>query len=272
MVELTSFGTPPRDQRAITLLLKDTLGLDDFLNMQDLESIKTFLSEFSARIKAYSVSGTNRIPDQTAVQIVADSLSLHSSMPLLTVNPAVENAEFTFCSWVRSVPVSHPVPLLRKPLPKDPDLSCWGWYYPSQFRYGAHDYHTSDTGGPLEVTVDAEEGDVPEFSHEAVVARRGILTFYRNGQQIGSSVVLPRPITNCLSTVQLGSAGLEMSSTKFYPRALMINELADIYAGGAPLSEIATSSVLQVYAVKVEFVFCQTFFVMQRTFPVFGLS
>ena len=56
---------------------------------------------------------------------------------------------------------------------------------------------------------------------------------------------LPRPITNCLSTVELGANGLELSAAKFYPRALAPNELADIYAGGAPLSEIATSTVLR---------------------------
>jgi hypothetical protein len=56
---------------------------------------------------------------------------------------------------------------------------------------------------------------------------------------------LPRPITNCLGTVLLGADGLELSATKFYPRALLPNELADIYAGGAPLSEIATSTVLR---------------------------
>jgi hypothetical protein len=58
-------------------------------------------------------------------------------------------------------------------------------------------------------------------------------------------VRLPRPITNCLSTVELGANGLELSAAKFYPRALAPNELADIYAGGAPLSEIATSTVLR---------------------------
>ncbi len=57
---------------------------------------------------------------------------------------------------------------------------------------------------------------------------------------------LPRPITNCIGTVELGADGLELSAAKFYPRALLPNELADIYAGGAPLSEIATSAVLRV--------------------------
>jgi hypothetical protein len=65
------------------------------------------------------------------------------------------------------------------------------------------------------------------------------------GAQVGPTVQLPRPITNCLGTVELGADGLELSAAKFYPRALATNELADIYAGGAPLSEIATSTVLR---------------------------
>jgi hypothetical protein len=62
---------------------------------------------------------------------------------------------------------------------------------------------------------------------------------------VGTTAWLPRPITNCVGTVELGADGLELSAAKFYPRALLPNELADIYAGGAPLSEIATSAVLR---------------------------
>ena len=149
MVQVTSFGTPPNDKRAISLLLTKSLGLDEFLLLNDLEGVKSFLPRFSKQIKKYSVSGSSRIPDDAAFQIVSDTISLRSSLPMLTIDPAVENSAFTLCSWVRAKPSALGAPLLRKPLPKIPALSCWGWFYPSQFRYGAHDFHPQHAGMTL---------------------------------------------------------------------------------------------------------------------------
>ncbi len=185
MVQVTSFGTPPQDKRDISLLLTDTLGLDEFESLQDLQSVKSFLPTFSQKIKIYSVSGSSRIPDDNAVQIVSDTVSLHSSLPMLTIDPPVENSAFTFCAWVRADPIAVGAPLLRKPLPMNPALSCWGWYYPSQFRFGAHDFHSVDVSGSMEVVLDANDGSaLPDFSHEALVAQNSALRFYRNGKQV----------------------------------------------------------------------------------------
>lgn len=185
MVQVTSFGTPPKDKRDINLLLTDTLGLDDFSSLQDLASFKSFLSTFSQNIKIYSVSGSNRIPNDNAVQIVPDTVAFHSSTPQLTIDPSVENSAFTLCSWVRADPIAIGAPILRKPLPMNPDLSCWGWYYPSQFRFGAHDFHSVNASGSMEVKLDAYDGSpLPDFSHEALVAQNSALRFYRNGQQV----------------------------------------------------------------------------------------
>jgi hypothetical protein len=185
MVQVTSFGTPPQDKRDISLLLTDTLGLDDFASLQDLQNVKSFLPTFSQNIKIYSVSGSSRIPDANAVQIVSDTISFHSSLPMLTIDPSVENSAFTLCAWVRAKPIAVGAPLLRKPLPMNPALSCWGWFYPSQFRFGAHDFHSVKAGGSMEVVLDANDGSaLPDFSHEALVAQNGALRFYRNGQQV----------------------------------------------------------------------------------------
>jgi hypothetical protein len=185
MVQVTSFGTPPNDKREISLLLTDTLGLDEFSSLQDLQGVKSFLPTFSQNIKMYSVSGSTRIPNDNAVQIVSDTISLHSSLPLLTVDPSVENSAFTLCSWVRAGPIAVGAPILRKPLPKNPALSCWGWYYPSQFRFGAHDFHSVNSTGSMEVVIDSSDGStLPEFSHEALVAQNSALRFYRNGVQV----------------------------------------------------------------------------------------
>ncbi len=193
MVQVTSFGTPPKDKRAITLLLTETLGLEDFLSLRDLQGVKLFLPEFSKKIKKYSVSGSNRIPDEAAVQIVANTISLHSSLPLLTIDPAVENSAFTLCSWVRAEPVALGAPLIRKPLPKNPALSCWGWFYPSQFRYGAHDFHSVNSSSRMEVVLDASDGEAaPAFSHEALVAQGSALRFFRNGRQVRGAYTRPK--------------------------------------------------------------------------------
>ena len=185
MVDVTSYGTPSTDKRAISLLLTDTLGLEDFLSINDLQGIKAFLPAFSQSIKIYSISGSSRFPDDAAVQIVPDTITLHSSSPLLNVDPAVENAAFTLCSWVRAEPFALGAPLLRKPLPMNPDLSCWGWFYPSQFRYGAHDFHSVVANNRMEVVIDAyDASSLPAFSHEALVAQGPTLRFYRNGRQV----------------------------------------------------------------------------------------
>jgi hypothetical protein len=185
MVQVTSFGTPPDDKRAISVLLTETLGLDDFQALNDLQGVKSFLPTLSEQIKMYSVAGSSRIPNDAAVQIVSDTISLPSSLPLLTIDPAVENSAFTLCSWVRAEATALGSPLLRKPLPKNPALSCWGWFYPSQFRYGAHDFHSVYSTSSMEVVLDATDAEAPPtFSHEALVSQGSALRFYRNGRQV----------------------------------------------------------------------------------------
>jgi hypothetical protein len=194
MVDVTSYGTPSTDKRAISLLLTDTLGLEDFLSINDLQGIKSFLPTFSQSIKMYSISGSSRFPDDAAVQIVPGTVTLHSSSPLLNVDPAVENTAFTLCSWVRAEPYALGAPLLRKPLPMNPALSCWGWFYPSQFRYGAHDFHSVIENSSPEVVLDAyDASSLPAFSHEALVAQGPTLRFYRNGRQVRGARAPPEP-------------------------------------------------------------------------------
>jgi len=63
---------------------------------------------------------------------------------LATLKLPVATRSFTLTAWVRDNGVAQGAlqPLVRKLLATDPIHSCWAWYYPSVFKYGAHDYHS----------------------------------------------------------------------------------------------------------------------------------
>ena len=90
--------------------------------------------------------------------------------------------------------------------------------------------------------------DASGLTHEALIVSNLTASFFRNGELLGQ-IPLPRPITDCKSPgiIQLGDAGLTLSSVKFYPRALQPGEIREIFFGGQPLSEVATGSVLNKF-------------------------
>eukprot|EP00961_Rhodomonas_salina_P076520 1027556-Rhodomonas_salina.1 len=77
----------------------------------------------------------------------------------------------------------------------------------------------------------------------AIVVDSEHVSFYENGLRLAGPR-LPRAITDCFGELQLGDAGLALSSLKFYPRALASNEIMDIFSSGQPLPELATGSGL----------------------------
>lgn len=95
--------------------------------------------------------------------------------------------------------------------------------------------------------------DIPlepgRLTHEVLVSKGGVFTFYRNGVQM-ASVPSPRAVTDCDGdVVLLGSSSLALSSVSFYARAFQANEVAEMYVGGQPLSELATGSVLPLLSI-----------------------
>ena len=185
--------------------------------------------------------------------------------------------EFSFTAWVEVV--SDPsnvdrIPILRKPMRTDKSLTCWGWFHAPEFRFGAHgedcyvvmilysivfycrrtlrrrltrawgaDFHSLD---PKEVEASVSAGLALEkgLTHEVLVSKGGNFTFYRNGAMV-ASVPTPRAITDCAGdAVMLGDSAVALASVSFYGRALAANEIAEMYVGGQPLSELATGSVL----------------------------
>ena len=98
----------------------------------------------------------------------------------------------------------------------------------------------------------------PGLTHEVLVSKGGIFTFYRNGVQL-ASVPSPRAVTDCDGDVVLmGDPGVALASVSFYARALKPNEVTEMYVGGQPLSELATGSVLPQVEIKSEDQITQT--------------
>ena len=157
----------------------------------------------------------------------------------------IPSAEFTFAAWVDMLgdPSEMRIPILRKPMRTDQSLTCWGWFHAPEFRYGAHDFHSLI---PMEVEASVSAGKVLEvgLTHEVLVLKGGVFTFYRNGKEV-ASVPIPRAITDCDGdVVLLGSPSLALASVSFYGRALLSSEISEMYVGGQPLSELATGSLL----------------------------
>ena len=109
-----------------------------------------------------------------------------------------------------------------------------------------------------EASVKAGPSLQPGLTHEVLVSKGGIFTFYRNGVQL-ASVPSPRAVTDCEGNVVLmGDPSVALASVSFYARALKPNEVAEMYVGGQPLSELATASVLPQVEIQSEDQIMQT--------------
>jgi len=140
----TTLGTPSIQRRAVGTLLEDALFLTEFGTLNRLENVRDFLPTFSSAIKQFSASSSSRFKDADAYQLLGGEAFFTAPMTLATLKLPVATRSFTLTAWVRDNGVAQGVlqPLVRKPLATDPIHSCWAWYYPSVFKYGAHDYHS----------------------------------------------------------------------------------------------------------------------------------
>jgi hypothetical protein len=77
----------------------------------------------------------------------------------------------------------------------------------------------------LEASVKADLVLKPGLTHEVMVAKGGMFTFYRNGVVV-KSVPSPRPVTDCDGeVVLLGHPSIALASVNFYARGLQANEV-----------------------------------------------
>ena len=63
---------------------------------------------------------------------------------MTTLTLPIATRSFTLTAWVRDngMALGSSQPLVRKPLTTNPSHSCWAWYYPAIFKFGAHDFHS----------------------------------------------------------------------------------------------------------------------------------
>ena len=187
------------------------------------------------------------------MQLVGAEMLFIAPMPLVSLSLPVSRGSFTILAWVsidqEELRASSSFPLVRKPS-SNPEVSCWGWFFPSTFSYGAHDYHSigmaDSTRWEESVSVGGSDLGDGSLTHEAIVVD-GVgssITFFRDGAARGPAIPLQRPITDCVGTIQIGGQGTILSSVKFYPRVLMPSEVSEIFQNGQPLVETATGSLL----------------------------
>lgn len=249
LMQGTAVGVSSTDRLSFMELLDSSLSLDEFRDIRTLTDFQDYMEQVSSALKQFSISSSVRFPNPDGVVIQAQMTELVSPKLFLTVDPPVGLTDFTLSAWVK---LPHRMQgracLLRKPLATQRALSCWGWFHPAQFRFGAHDFHSlsENSGEGEEVVRGGGEAPGPGLSHEAVVVTNSTVAFFRNGQPLGSPQRLPRSITDCLtpSAIELGEAGLGLGAVEFRPRALLAAEIDELFRSGRPLSELATGSQL----------------------------
>lgn len=249
-----NLGVPASEKFAVSTLLEGSLDLETLREIKNLNSLRDFLPVISDRIKQFSASSSNRFSISDGEALLANSRSFESPLPLITVDLDITQSSFTIAAWVQKTIARLPSgvttqAIIRKPMKSNRDLSCWGWFYPATFRYGAHDFHSvDDNPDTWEEVVTVSDGEMPSgvLTHEVVIVENQTVTYYRDGILLGSPQRLPRSITDCRNPapVELGTAGLALSSVKFYPRALLASEVNEIFTAGQPLAEVATGSKL----------------------------
>jgi len=79
------------------------------------------------------------------------------------------------------------IPILRKSMQTDTSLTCWGWFYSPEFRFGAHDFHSLNLK-EVEASVSAGLPLQHGLTHEVLVSKGGTFTFYRNEQKVVSTL------------------------------------------------------------------------------------
>ena len=249
---LTQVDVTPLFKLQLRDNIRKTLNLDAFDAIQTLGELRDFIPTVGMNIKTYAVSRNKRYLDPFSMRLLSERTTFTGPLSLFTPF-RIDGAEFTLVAWVEVLPGIDPssvnrIPILRKPMQTDTALTCWGWFHAPEFRFGAHDFHSLDPT-EREASVSAELPLKPGLTHEVLVSKGGIFTFYRNGEEV-VSMPTPRAVTDCDGdVVLLGSTSIALSSVSFYARAFQFNEVAEMYTGGQPLSELATGSTLPLLLV-----------------------
>jgi len=249
---LTQVDVTPLFKLQLRDNIRTTLNLDAFDAIQTLGELRDFIPTVGMNIKTYAVSRNERYLDPFSMRLLNERTTFNGPLSLFTPF-RIDGAEFTLVAWVEVLPgidlsSVNRIPILRKPMQTDTSLTCWGWFHSPEFRFGAHDFHSLNLK-EVEASVSAGLALEHGLTHEVLVSKGGIFTFYRNGKEV-VSMPTPRAVTDCDGdVVLLGSTSIALSSVSFYARAFQFNEVAEMYVGGQPLSELATGSTLPLLRV-----------------------
>ncbi len=78
-----------------------------------------------------------------------------------------------------------------------------------------------------------------------IVVTQTNVTFYRN-LEVLEVVKITRPITDCFNSLEgmfVGDTGLKIGQLRFYPKALSITSIEEIYLQGGTLDDVSTGSM-----------------------------
>jgi len=244
---LTTVDVCPEYKLQLRNNIHTTLNLDDFDAITTPGELRDFIPTVGLNIKTYALSRNERYLDPFSMRLLNQRTTFAAPISLFTPF-SIEGAEFALTVWVDVLPGVDPssvirILILRKPIQTDTSLTCWGWFHAPEFRFGAHDFHSLNPT-ENEASISAELPLNLGLTHDVLVSKGGIFTFYRNGEKV-VSIATPRVVTDCIgNVVLLGSTSIVLSSVSFYSRAFQPNEVAEMYVGGQPLSELATGSML----------------------------
>ena len=116
--------------------------------------------------------------------------------------------------------------------------------------YGGHDYYltnlSSPFGGQETVTMTNTSEVEPDVANlMTVVVTQENISFFKNLELL-ETISIKRPITDCFNSLEgmlVGDTGLSIAQLKFYPKALSLTSIEEIYLQGSTLDEISTGSV-----------------------------
>lgn len=253
---LFSLEVPSSMKLAMVGLIRSELQLERLASVNTLDTFRDILPILSHQAKKFSITSSARFDEPDGVELVRERIEFQKPRALFSraAEPSVTKA-FTMAAWVERMPGSRvSVSLLRRPMASNRLLNCWAWRYPSELRYGAHDFFAAPdelADGTMQQTIVKTNSSystsrVGELVHTVITVEGGVLNFFRNALLI-DRIPLPRPVTDCINpdTTELGDERIAMSAVKFYPRALKDHEVKEMFEGGAPLLEVATGSTLK---------------------------
>ena len=163
---------------------------------------------------------------------------------------------FTMTAWVRTVPQFLEGYILRKRPEPGSTLSCVGWNLHATkgpaLHYGAHDFDpregpwTSSSSSQYECRLKDDKPFEPgSFTMLTLVVYQTHAVFFKNIEMTGNATLPRASVTDCFNGGEgtlVGDPGLELGVVRYWPYALSITNIEEIFRQGGTLSDLSTGS------------------------------